>query len=183
MTATPSLIVDPEAGCAYFGVPGRRAARTVQLSDTVQVDLDADEAIIGVELLTLEGIHPPALPQRPERTLPAVTAVLGTCSEPEVVERFSADFTAAWAAACDQGTLTPLLGLVDTWWPAAVMWATDPAGMWRVYQDMRRVERDGLPPYVRAQLAAHPEGMTRERALAVWEQHDEEGTGRDDVPG
>ncbi len=47
----PRLEVDRSVGTAYIYLTGERVARTVELSRTIQVDVDANGIPVGVEIL------------------------------------------------------------------------------------------------------------------------------------
>ena len=47
------LTVDADASAAYFYVNDRKVSKTVEVNDSVLVDLDADGHTVGVEFLSL----------------------------------------------------------------------------------------------------------------------------------
>lgn len=105
----------------------------------------------------------------PARTLDAITHAIEGCGHPDVVVKFETALGRAWADARERDSLTPLLDLVESWWPEAALWTLDPHGARRACASAEQVLREGLSPEQQARLEAHPEGMTRERAIASWE--------------
>lgn len=53
------LVVDQDAEAAYMTLTGHAVARTVEMSDSIAVDLDEYDMVVGIELLTLTN---PQLP-------------------------------------------------------------------------------------------------------------------------
>lgn len=82
----------------------------------------------------------------PAKNLDAIALVL---DNPDVDERvrkqFQAAFAKAWVAARDGLTVQPLLDLVDSWFPAAVLWS-DPKDARAYNAKIDGYVRNGIPP-------------------------------------
>jgi hypothetical protein len=93
----------------------------------------------------------PAESSVPARKYPAknLDAIVLTLDNPDVEEgirtQFQAAFAKAWVAARDGLTIQPLLDLVESWFPAAVLWS-DPAGARAYNAKIDDYVRNGVPP-------------------------------------
>ena len=52
--SNPTVEVDHNADAAYIALSTAPVARTVEASPSIQVDLDAAGAVVGIELLSLD---------------------------------------------------------------------------------------------------------------------------------
>lgn len=55
---TPTITIDAAAEAAYLRLADRPIARTCELTDAVNVDLDEFDMVVGVELLTSTAVIP-----------------------------------------------------------------------------------------------------------------------------
>jgi|GEM_PF-1994908 len=55
---TYSMSVGLEVNCAYLKLSQNKIAKTQELTDFVNLDLDAEDVIVGIELLALDAAIP-----------------------------------------------------------------------------------------------------------------------------
>jgi len=55
---TYNMTVDLQVNCAYLKLSQNKIAKTQELTDYVNLDLDADDVIRGIELLALDASIP-----------------------------------------------------------------------------------------------------------------------------
>jgi len=82
----------------------------------------------------------------PAKNLDAISHVLDSPEvDAKVRQQFLAAYAKAWAAARDGLTVQPLLDLVESWFPAAVLWS-DPDDARAYNAKIDRYIREGVPP-------------------------------------
>lgn len=63
---SPTLTYDPEANAIYLRFSDEEIAETVELSDTVYVDIDADGNPVGFEVLDANSAWLASMPALPD---------------------------------------------------------------------------------------------------------------------